>query len=54
LAYPERGKFPIAVPEDEDLVKAVEKFFDRELAGCNYADFDPCVVFFFTMTTRQA
>lgn len=35
-------------------MKDVEKFFDRKLVRYNYADFDPYVVFFFTMTTRQA
>lgn len=49
--YPEGGKFSIAVPGDEDIVKAVEAFFGRELARYNHAVYwEHCsyVVFFFS------
>lgn len=48
--YPEGGKFSIAVPGDEDIVKTVETFFGRELARYNHSIFwehRPYIVFFF-------
>jgi len=49
--YPEGGKFSVAVPGDEDIVKDVEQFFGRELARYNHAvywEYRPYVVFFFS------
>ena len=49
--YPEGGRFSIAVPGDEDIVKDVETFFGGELARYNHSVYwEHCsyVVFFFS------